>query len=66
MESKEKKAKEKGRENALKRNDKRRGGFYNTVTNWEWGAPEYYDLYLNAGTLGIDTCVRILAEAVKG
>ena len=36
-------------ENALKRNDKRRGGFYSSVTNWEWGAPEYYDLFLNAG-----------------
>ncbi len=52
-------------ENALKRNDKRRGGFYNSVTNWEWGAPEYYDLFLNAGELGIDRCVRILAEAIK-
>ena len=52
-------------ENALKRNDKRRGGFYSSVTNWEWGAPEYYDLFLNAGELGIDTCVRILAEAIK-
>ena len=53
-------------ENALKRHDKRRGGFYSSVTNWEWGAPEYYDLYLNAGNLGIDACVRILAEAVTG
>ena len=52
-------------ENALKRNDKRRGGFYSSVTNWEWGAPEYYDLFLNAGELGIDRCVRILAEAIK-
>ena len=53
-------------ENALKKNDKRRSGFYNSVTNWEWGAPEYYELYMNAGKLGIDTCVRILREAVKG
>ncbi len=52
-------------ENALKKNDKRRSGFYNSVTNWVWGAPEYYELYLNAGRLGIDRCVRILAEAVK-
>ena len=52
-------------ENALKKNDKRRSGFYNSVTNWVWGAPEYYELYLNAGRLGIDRCVRILAETVK-
>ena len=52
-------------ENALKKNDKRRSGFYNSVTNWVWGAPEYYEVYLNAGRLGIDRCVRILAETVK-
>lgn len=52
-------------ENALKKNDKRRGSFYNSVTNWEWGAPEYYELYMNAGKLGIDTCVRLLLEAVR-
>ena len=51
-------------ENALKKNDKRRGGFYTSVTNWEWGAAEYYDIYLNAGDLGIEPCVRILKEAV--
>lgn len=52
-------------ENALKKNDKRRSSFYNSVTNWEWGAPEYYEMYLNAGRLGIDRCVRILAEAAR-
>ena len=49
----------------LKRNDKRRSGFYNSVTNWVWGEPEYYEMYLNAGRLGIDRCVRMLSEAVK-
>ncbi len=53
-------------ENALKKNDKRRGGFYTSVTSWKWGAAEYYDLHLNAGTLGIDPCVKILEEAVRG
>lgn len=53
-------------ENALKKNDKRRSSFYNSVTNWEWGAPEYYEIYLNAGRLGIERCVRMLSEAVKG
>lgn len=53
-------------ENALKKNDKRRGGFYNSVTNWEWSNPQYYEMYLNAGRLGIDRCVRLLKETVKG
>lgn len=52
-------------ENILKKNDKRRSGFYNSVTNWEWGAPEYYEVYLNAGRLGIDVCVKMIAEAVR-
>ena len=53
-------------ENALKKNDKRRGGFYNSVTNWVWSGPKYYEIYLNAGRLGIDLCVKLLAQAVRG
>jgi Cytidylate kinase len=53
-------------ENALKRNDKRRSGFYNSVTGQEWSDPKGYELYLNAGKLGIDLCVRLLMEAAKG
>ena len=53
-------------ENALKKNDKRRGGFYNSVTNWVWSDPKYYEIYLNAGRLGIDLCVKLLAQAVRG
>ena len=53
-------------ENALKKNDKRRSSFYNSVTNWVWGDPKYYELYINAGRLGIYLCVDILAEAAKG
>ena len=53
-------------ENALKKNDKRRSGFYNSVTNWEWGNPKFYELYMDSGKLGIDLCVKLLTEAVKG
>ena len=53
-------------ENALKKNDKRRSGFYNSVTSQEWSDPKSYELYMNAGKLGIDLCVRLLMEAVKG
>lgn len=53
-------------ENALKKNDKRRRNFYNSVTNQEWDDPRHYEMYLNAGKLGIDMCIRLLMEAVKG
>lgn len=53
-------------ENALKKNDKRRRNFHNAFTNQEWGDPKYYEMYLNAGKLGIDLCVRLLMEAAKG
>ena len=53
-------------ENALKKNDKRRSGFYNSVTSQECSDPKSYELYMNAGKLGIDLCVRLLMEAVKG
>lgn len=52
--------------NALKKNDKRRSGFYQSVTNWEWGNPNYYELYLDSGKLGMELCIRLLMEAVKG
>lgn len=53
-------------ESALKKNDKRRRNFHNALTNQEWGDPKGYDMYLNAGNLGIDLCIKILMEAVKG
>lgn len=52
-------------ENALKKNDKRRKNFYNALTTQEWGDPKSYDLYMNAGNLGLDLCVRLLMEAAK-
>lgn len=51
--------------NALKRNDKRRSGFYQSVTDWEWGNPKYYELYMDSGKLGMELCIRLLMEAVK-
>lgn len=51
-------------ESALKKNDKRRSGFYNSVTKWEWGNPRYFELCLDSGKLGVDFCVELLAEAL--
>lgn len=53
-------------ENAMKKNDKRRRNFYNSVTDQEWDDPKHYEMYLNAGKLGIDLCVKLLMEAANG
>lgn len=53
-------------EDVVKKNDRRRRAFYNVVTNQEWTDPRCYELYMNAGKLGVDLCVRMLMEAVKG
>ena len=53
-------------EDVLKKNDKRRSGFYNSVTNWEWGNPKFFELCLDSGKLGIDACVKMLLEAARG
>lgn len=58
--------KESEAENTLKKIDKRRSGFYNSVTKWEWGNPQFFELYMDSGKLGIDLCTKLLAEAVKG
>ena len=52
-------------EDVLKKNDKRRSAFYNSVTNWEWGNPKFFELCLDSGKLGIDLCVELLLEAAK-
>lgn len=57
--------KESEAEDVLKKNDKRRSGFYNSVTNWEWGNPKFFELCLDSGKLGIDLCVELLLEAAK-
>lgn len=52
--------------NALKKNDKRRSGFYRSLTDWEWGNPKFYELYMDSGKLGMELCIRLLMEAAKG
>jgi cytidylate kinase len=43
--------------------DKRRAAYYKTYTDMQWGIAENYDITLNSGTLGIDKCVKIIADA---
>lgn len=51
-------------EQILKKNDKRRSGFYESVTKWQWGSPEFFQICLDSGKLGIDLCTSILLETV--
>ncbi|MBQ7796915.1 MAG: cytidylate kinase family protein, partial [Lachnospiraceae bacterium] len=44
--------------------DKKRKEYYQYYSGNEWGKPKNYDLCLNSGTLGIDTCVDLIAALV--
>ena len=47
-------------EQRLKDKDKRRAIYHRFYTNMKWGHAQNYDITLNSGTLGIDTCVSII------
>ena len=49
----------------LKEKDKKRKAYYEYITGEEWGKAKNFDISLDSGTLGIDTCVEIIAEAVN-
>lgn len=45
--------------------DKKRKEYYQYYSGNEWGKPKNYDICLNSGALGIDTCVDIIAKLVS-
>lgn len=47
-------------EKRIRDKDKRRAAYYEFYTDRKWGRAQNYDIGLNAGELGIDTCVDIL------
>ena len=49
----------------LKKKDKKRANYYNYYTSQSWGAYENYNLSLNSDSIGIESCVEILANYVK-
>ena len=51
-------------ENTIKKIDKRRKGFYDSVTEWKWGDPKFFEICLDSSKLGIELCANLLAEAV--
>ncbi|MBQ4573627.1 MAG: cytidylate kinase-like family protein [Clostridia bacterium] len=49
----------------VRKTDKNRTRHYQYYTNRGWGAAENYDMTLDSGRLGIDSCVRIITDAVN-
>lgn len=45
----------------LRKNDRRRSGFYNARAEKKWTSIDTYDMCLNSGVLGIDACVESIA-----
>ena len=51
-------------ENTIKKIDKRRKNFYDSITAWRWGDPKFFEVCLDSSKLGIELCTKLLAEAV--
>ena len=56
---------EKSPEARLQEKDKRRRVNYQHYTGRVWGQASNYDLCLNSGVLGIDTCVDLIVDLAK-
>ena len=56
----EKKAKE-----AIEKTDKKRAAYYNYYTGERWGEIKNYHMSLNTDSIGIDSCVDVLAKYVE-
>lgn len=51
--------------NLIKKTDKSRANYYGYYADGDWGAAATYDMCLDAGRLGTDTCVEILRGACE-
>ena len=51
--------------NNIRKIDKHRKSFYDSVTEWKWGNLEFFDVCLASDKLGIEYCIKLLTEAVK-
>ena len=50
---------------AISKKDTSRRNYYNHYTGKHWGDARNYDMCLNSGALGYDTCARMIVDAVK-
>lgn len=49
-------------EKRLRDKDKRRAAYYQFYTDTKWGLAQNYHISLDSGTIGIDRCVKLLAD----
>ncbi|OGO93238.1 MAG: hypothetical protein A2Y17_02620 [Clostridiales bacterium GWF2_38_85] len=49
----------------VKKSDKKRASYYNFYTGKVWGNADNYDISINAGTLGIDSTVKLLKTFIE-
>ena len=50
----------------LKRVDKKRADFFTSHTGKKWGSRDFFHISLNSSMIDVDTCVELLAAAVRG
>ncbi|MCH5349646.1 MAG: cytidylate kinase-like family protein, partial [Oscillospiraceae bacterium] len=51
-------------ESTIKKVDKRRKAFYDSITEWKWGNPEFFEVCIDSSKLGIELCTKLLMETV--
>lgn len=51
---------------AMKRTDAARHGYYQRFAGRRWGDLRNYNLCLDSGLLGYETCVKLICEAARG
>lgn len=52
-------------EDVMKKFDKKREKFFASHSEGSWGARNYFDIILNSGHIGINTCVDVLEALAK-
>ena len=50
----------------LEKSDHKRESYYNYFTYKQWGAAASYDVCLNSSLLGIDGCVKVISDIIRG
>lgn len=52
-------------EEVMNKFDKKREKFFTTHSGQKWGSPEYFDLIINSGNVGVDAAIALLEAAAK-
>ena len=50
----------------LEKSDHKRESYYNYFTYKQWGTAASYDVCLNSSLLGIDGCVKVISDIIRG